>query len=115
VPVQTVTYAQLGALLTISSNAARSFERQHRLSRSLSDDGKVGARVDHAEVRHTPQRCRLGESNGRGIARRPGGSKRARPVSAPILSANGARRWLMTEQATEETTAAREVAARLER
>ena len=54
-PVETLTYAALGARLTISPKAARSLAKRLRLPRSLSDDGKALVRVDLAEIRHTPR------------------------------------------------------------
>jgi hypothetical protein len=52
VPVETLTYAALGARLTISPNAARSLVKRLRLPRSLSDDGKAMVSVDLTEIRH---------------------------------------------------------------
>jgi len=52
-PVETLTYAALGARLTISAGAARSLARRLRLPRSRSDNGKVLVSVDLAEIRHT--------------------------------------------------------------
>jgi hypothetical protein len=54
-PIEMLTYAALGARLTISPEAARSFARRLRLPRSLADDGKALVSVDLAEIRHTPQ------------------------------------------------------------
>jgi len=54
-PTETLTYAALGARLTISPKAARSLAKQLRLPRSLSDDGKTLVSVDIAEIRHTPR------------------------------------------------------------
>ena len=54
-PVETVTYAELGARLTISPKAARSLAKRLRLPRWLSDDGKALVSVDLAEMRHTPR------------------------------------------------------------
>ena len=54
-PLETLTYAALGARLTISAKAARSLVRRLRLPRSLSDDGKALVSVDLAELRHTPR------------------------------------------------------------
>src|SRR6202163_1084453 len=124
-PVETLTYAALGARLTISAGAARSLAKRLRLPRSLSDDGKVFVNVDLAEIRHT---------------RRPRGNSEAgnvAPLAAKIVAlqaeitrleatAAGHRtdfEWereradrLMVEllQATAETMAAKEVTARLE-
>ena len=54
-PLETLTYAALGARLTISAKATRSLVRRLRLPRSLSDDGKALVSVDLAEIRHTPR------------------------------------------------------------
>src|ERR1700759_2686321 len=53
--IDTLTYAELGARLAISSMAARSLAKRLRLPRSLSDDGKALVSVDLAEIRHTPR------------------------------------------------------------
>jgi hypothetical protein len=124
-PVETLTYAALGARLMISAGAARSLAKRLRLPRSLSDDGKVLVNVDLAEIRHT---------------RRPRGSSEAGNVAPPAakiltlqaqitrLEATAASHRvdferereradpLMFEllQATAETMAAKETTARLE-
>jgi hypothetical protein len=54
-PVEILTYAELGARLMISAGAARSLAKRLRLPRSLSDDGKALVSVDVAEIRHRPQ------------------------------------------------------------
>ena len=54
-PAETLTYAALGARLTISPKAARSLAKRLRLPRLLSDDGKALVSVDLAEIRHTPR------------------------------------------------------------
>jgi hypothetical protein len=54
-PIETLTYAALGARLGISQRAARSLAQRLRLPRSLSDDGKALVSVDLAEIRHTPR------------------------------------------------------------
>ena len=54
-PVETLTYAALGARLTISAAAARSLAKRLRLPRSLSSDGKALVSVDLAEIRHSPR------------------------------------------------------------
>jgi len=54
-PIETLTYAALGARLTISPAAARSLAKRLRLPRSLSDNGKALVSVDLAEIRHTPR------------------------------------------------------------
>ena len=53
--VETLTYAALGARLTISPVAACSLAKRLRLPRSLSDDGKALVSVDLAGIRHTPR------------------------------------------------------------
>jgi len=55
-PIETLTYAALGARLNISQVAARSLARRRRLPRSLSDEGKTLVSVDLAEIRHKPRR-----------------------------------------------------------
>jgi len=124
-PVETLTYAALGARLSISPAAARSLAKRLRLPRALSDDGKALVSVDLAELRHAPRRP----------ARREAGD--APPAAAQIVAlqaeiarlectAAGHRAdferereradRLMVEvlQATAETTAAKEATARLE-
>jgi hypothetical protein len=124
-PVETLTYAALGARLTISAGAARSLATRLRLPRSVSDDGKTLVSVDLAEIRHT---------------RRPRGRREAgdvAPLTAGLVAlqaeitrleaiAAGHRAdferereradRLMVEllQATAESAAAREMTARLE-
>jgi hypothetical protein len=123
--VEFLTYGALGARLNISPEAARSLANRLRLPRTLSDDGKALVSVDLAEIHHTPQ---------------PPGRRRAGDVAllatqVEILRAEIARLEasaaghradferereradrLVIEllQATAETTAAREAAARLE-
>jgi hypothetical protein len=53
--VALLTYADLGARLNISREAARSLARRRRLPRSRSDDGKALVRVDFSELRYTPR------------------------------------------------------------
>jgi len=124
-PVEALTYAALGARLTISPKAARSLAKRRGLPRSLSNDGKALVSVDLAEIRHT---------------RRPRGSCEAgnvAPLATKIVAlqaeitrleatAAGHRAdferereradRLMVEllQATAETMAAKETTARLE-
>lgn len=57
--VALLTYADLGARLNISREAARSLARRRRLPRSRSDDGTVLVRVDFSELQYTP-RPRMG-------------------------------------------------------
>jgi hypothetical protein len=123
--VEFLTYGALGARLNISPEAARSLANRLRLPRTLSDDGKALVSVDLAEIHHTPQ---------------PPGRRRAGDVAllatqVEILRAEIARLEasaaghradferereradrLVIEllQATAETTAAKEAAARLE-
>ena len=54
-PVEMLTYVDLGARLKISSGAARSFAKRLRLPRTLSHDGKALVNVDLAEIKHTPR------------------------------------------------------------
>lgn len=53
--VALLTYADLGARLDISREAARSLARRRRLPRSRSDDGRVLVRVDFSALRYTPR------------------------------------------------------------
>lgn len=53
--VEVLTYAALGARLTVSPEAARSLAKRRRLPRSLSDDGKTLVSVDLAEIAYTPR------------------------------------------------------------
>jgi hypothetical protein len=123
--VEALTYAALGARLTVSSEAARSLTKRRRLPRSLSDDGKALVSVDLAEIRHTPRPPR-GRQAGN-IA--PFAAKiealkaeivrlEARAIDDRANFARGRARAdrLTVEllQATAETMAAKEVTARLE-
>ena len=115
--VEILTYADLGARLNISAAAARSLARRLALPRTLSDDGKALVSVDLSEVRQ--------------------GRREVGPMAAAIaalqaevlqLEASAATHRadfeherqrtdrLMAElaQASAETAAAREAAARLE-
>jgi hypothetical protein len=123
-PIETLTYAELGARLTISTKAARSLAERLRLPRSLSDDGKALVSVDLAEIRHTPR------PPGRREAGSVALSAKIVALQAEIarLEATAANHRadyerereradrLMVEllQATAETMAAKEAAARLE-
>ncbi|MET4331981.1 hypothetical protein ABIB80_007843 [Bradyrhizobium sp. i1.15.2] len=53
--VELLTYADLGAQLSISREAARSLARRRRLPRSQSEDGKALVSVDVSELRYTPR------------------------------------------------------------
>jgi hypothetical protein len=54
VPVEMLTYAELGERLKISPEAARALVKRHRLPRSRSNDGKTLVQVDLAEISHSP-------------------------------------------------------------
>ncbi len=123
-PVEILTYAALGARLTISPKAARSLAKRLRLPRSLSNDGKALVSVDLAEVRHTPR------SPGGRVASNVALAEKIVALQAEIArleaTASGHRAdferereradRLMVEllQAAAETMAAREATARLE-
>ena len=123
--VEILTYDALGARLNISPEAARSLARRLHLPRSLSEDGKALMSVDFAEIHHTPQPP----------GRRQAGNIALLTAQVAALQAEIARLEagsaghradferereradrLMAEvlQATAETAAAREAAARLE-
>ena len=53
-PVEMLTYAQLGEKLTISPEAARALVKRHRWPRSRSNDGKTLVQVDLTEISHSP-------------------------------------------------------------
>jgi len=53
-PVEMLTYAELGDRLKISPEAARALVKRHRLPRSRSNDGKTLVQVDLAEINHSP-------------------------------------------------------------
>src|SRR5215813_12562529 len=53
-PVEMLTYAELGERLKISSEAARALAKRHRLPRSRSNDGKTLVQVDLSEISHAP-------------------------------------------------------------
>jgi hypothetical protein len=124
-PVQTLTYAELGACLTISAGAARSLARRLRLPRSLSDDGKAVVSVDVADIRHRrqPRDCREAGSVGplaaKVVALQAEITRLAATAADHRADFERERERadrLMVEvlQATAETMAARETAARLE-
>jgi len=124
-PVETLTYAALGARLKISAEAARLLVKRLGLPRSLAPDGKALVTADLAKIRHTP---------------RPPGTRQAGTIAllttkietlqaeiARLEAREAARRAdferereradrLMVElfQATAETMAAKEATARLE-
>ena len=122
--IETLTYAELAARLTISTMAARSLAKRLRLQRSLSDDGKARVSVDLADIRHSPR------APGHREAGKVALTAKIAAMEAEIarLEAMAARHRddferereradrLMVEllQANAETTAAREATARLE-
>ncbi|MCA1427873.1 hypothetical protein I6F29_18375 [Bradyrhizobium sp. NBAIM16] len=53
--VELLTYADLGARLNVSREAARAVARRRRLPRSRSADGKAVVSVDLAALRYTPR------------------------------------------------------------
>jgi hypothetical protein len=53
-PVEMLTYADLGERLKISPEAARALVKRHRWPRSRSNDGKTLVQVDLAEINHSP-------------------------------------------------------------
>ncbi|MBH5403068.1 hypothetical protein HZZ13_35520 [Bradyrhizobium sp. CNPSo 4010] len=67
--VELLTYADLGARLDISREAARSLARRRRLPRSRSEDGKALVSVDLSALRYTP---------------RPRKGRRADPIDASM-------------------------------
>jgi len=53
-PVEMLTYAELGERLKISPEAARALVKRQRLPRSRSNDGKTLVQVDLSEINHSP-------------------------------------------------------------
>jgi len=123
--VEILTYGALGARLNISPEAARSLAKRHRLPRSLSEEGKALVSVDLAEIRHTPQPPGRRQAGDTALLTAKVAALQAE-IARLEASAAGHRAdferereradRLMVEllQATAETTAAREAAARLE-
>jgi len=123
-PVETLTYAALGARLTISPKAARSLAKRLRLPRSLSDVGKALVSVDLAEIRHTPRPPSRREAGNVALAAKIV----ALQAEIALLEATAAghradferereradRLMVELRQATAETMAAKEATARLE-
>lgn len=123
-PTETLTYAELGARLTISTKAARSLAERLRLPRSLSEDGKALVSVDLTQIHHTPRPPGRREAGNVALAARV----TALQSEIERLDAMAARHRadyerereradrLMVEllQATAETMAAKEATARLE-
>jgi hypothetical protein len=54
VPVEMLTYAELGERLKISPEAARALVKRQRLPRSRSNDGKTLVQIDLTEISHSP-------------------------------------------------------------
>ena len=122
--IETLTYAELGARLTISPTAARSLAKRLRLPRSLSEDGRTLVSVDLAEIRHTPRPPGHREAGNVVLATKIVALQAE--IARLEATATGHRAdferereradRLMVEllQANAETTAAREATARLE-
>ena len=53
-PVEMLSYAELGERLKVSPEAARALVKRHRLPRSRSNDGKTLVQVDLTEISHSP-------------------------------------------------------------
>jgi len=124
-PIETLTYAALGARLQISPAAARSLAKRLHLPRWLSDHGNALVSVDLAEIRHTPRppACRQGENVALSAAKIV--ALQAEIARLEALAAGHRADFerereradrLMVEllQATSETMAAKEATARLE-
>ena len=77
-PVEMLTYADLGERLKVSPEAARALVKRHRWPRSRSNDGKTLVQVDLSEFSHSPIARRAASSG-----RSPGGhrldSNKSRP------------------------------------
>ena len=53
-PLEMLSYAELGERLKISPEAARALVKRHRLPRSRSNTGKTLVQVDLTEISHSP-------------------------------------------------------------
>ena len=53
-PVEMLSYVELGERLKISPEAARALVKRHRLPRSRSNTGKTLVQVDLTEINHSP-------------------------------------------------------------
>jgi hypothetical protein len=53
-PVEMLTYAELGERLKISAEAARALAKRHRWPRSRANDSKTLVQVDLTEISHSP-------------------------------------------------------------
>src|SRR5258707_10534172 len=71
--VEMLNYADLGARLKVSPEAARALAKRLRLPRSRGNDGKVLISVDIAEINHAPL-----------PARSPAGHQVVTPLKAKI-------------------------------
>jgi hypothetical protein len=123
-PVEILTYAALGARLTISPTAARSLAKRLRLPRSLSDAGKALVSVDLAEIRHTPRPPGCREAGNVALAAnivalqaeiaRLEATAAGHRADFERERERGDRLTVELLQATAETMAAKEATARLE-
>jgi hypothetical protein len=119
--IELLTYADLGARLNVSPEAARALVKRLQLPRSLSNDGKALVRVDLDQIRHTPRPHRPGngllqqtiETLEGEIARL---EERAVTQRADFERERDRADHLTAEllKASAETLAAKEAAARLE-
>ena len=122
--IETLTYAELGARLTISPTAARSLAKRLRLPRSLSDEGKALVSVDLAEIRHTPRPAGRREAGNVAVAAeivalhaeiaRLEGTAAGHRADFERERERADRLMVELLQAAAETMAAKEAAARLE-
>jgi hypothetical protein len=123
--VEALTYAALGARLTVSPEAARSLAKRRRLPRSLSDDGKALVSVDLAEIRHTPRPPRGRQAGNIALLAAKIEALKAEIVRLEARAVDDRadferereradRLTVELLQATAETMAAKEVTARLE-
>ena len=53
-PVEMLSYAELGERLKVYPEAARALVKRHRLPRSRANDGKTLVQVDLTEISHSP-------------------------------------------------------------
>jgi hypothetical protein len=124
-PIETLTYAALGARLKVSPPAARAFAKRLRLPRSLSDDGKALVSVDLAEIRHEPRPSGRRQAGNAAMLEARIAALEAEIARLEVTAAGHRADFerereradrLLVEllQANAETTAAKEAAARLE-
>jgi hypothetical protein len=123
-PAETLTYAALGARLTISPKAARSLAKRLRLPRLLSYDGKALVSVDLAEIRHTPRPPGHREAGNVALVAKIAALQAEIARFEAIVACYRAdferereradRLMIELQQATAETMAAKEATARLE-